>query len=342
MRRLALAVAGTLGLAAPLLAQDAAADPAAGPDDARRDAVYARFDDFAVTVGDVEDAIAAFPPSVRERFRDPEEVRLFARSLVEFELLAREGIRRGLDRDPEIRAVARRAAVQQLLRRDFDDRFTADSVSTEDARAYFEAHRDEFGRPELRRASHILLATREEAVKLLAEARAMDTNGFRATARGNSLDAATKQRGGDLRFFAEDGTLPRSKDPAVEEALARAAFALEAVGDVYPEPIPVGDRFSLLMLTGRRAPETRTFEQLEGNLKLRIARDRREAAVDALIRELRQKTPPETVPDALAFELTLPEPPAPGRAVPPPSPTTPFVPGDEAPAAPPTTAPTDG
>lgn len=62
------------------------------------------------------------------------------------------------------------------------------------------------------RARHILVATEEEAAKILTQLQGGAD--FAALARGNSLDPSTKESGGDLGFFSK-GTLVV---PEVEEA----------------------------------------------------------------------------------------------------------------------------
>lgn len=293
------------------------AAPGPSPTDAAApagDVVVARVGDERITVADVQGEMAAMSPPTRSRFQDPDQRADLAVGLARFALLARGAEGRGFGDDPEVVRAFEEAMVQQLLRRDFDDRFPPDAIPVDEARRYFEAHRDEFGRPELRRASHIVVATREEATELLEQAKELDPRGFRALAQGVSLDDASKLRGGDLRFFTRDGTFPGRPGQAVPPPVAEAAFAIDAVDGLHPEPVPVGDRFSVVLLTGLRLAETRTFDQVGGTIRVRLARKRRNDAIDALRRSLRQQTPPTIDRDVLeSFELDLPEPPAPGR-----------------------------
>jgi len=305
--------------------EEAAAERDAA-DAARRGQLVARIGDERVTVGDLEDRIASLSPALRAQLTDPGQLSDYVVGVARFVLLSREAAKRGYGDDPDVRRAYDEALVQELLRRDFDERFPADDVPMAEARTYFEAHPDEFGRPELRRASHILVATREEAERLLEAAKTMDGNGFRALAREHSLDDATKIRGGDLRFFAEDGGFPGAAEPIVAPALAEAAFAVDAVDAVYPRPIPVADRFSVLRLTGIRVAEGRSFDQVAGAIRLRLARKKRNDAVDELRRSLRGRAEIEVDDEALrGFTLDVPEPPAPSRP-PTASPRSPFAP----------------
>lgn len=257
-------------------------------DQARRARVVARVGEVSITLGEVEDSINQQSPFLRVRYRDPEQLRTFVDGMVRFELLARAAERAGLGADPEVVRVGKQNAVQQLIRRDFDERITPDSIPAEDVRAYYDAHPEEFTRDELRRAAHILVASREDAQRLLTQARESDARGFRDLTRDHSLDAETRLRGGDLRYFDREGGSRNGQDPPVHAALAGAAFGLGEVGDVA-EPVEVDGRWSLVKLTGRRPAEHRTLEQAGPTIRLRLWRQRRQDSLEELVARLRRE-----------------------------------------------------
>lgn len=275
---------------------------------ARRAGVVARVGDVRITVGDVEDAINEQSAFMRDNYRDPEQVQTFAQSLIRFELLARAAERADIGHDPEVQRVVKQHAVQQLIRREFDERITPESISEEDIRAYYNSHPDEFHRAEMRRASHIQLESREEAGRLLAQAREADAREFRRLAREHSVDPETRLRGGDLRYFDEEGGARNRRDPRVDEALAAAAFALQEVGDVPAAPVQVGDRWSIVKLTGRLPAENRSLEQAAPTIRLRLWRERRQREMEEFVARLRRETNVEVHPDRLQLiELDPPE-----------------------------------
>ncbi len=302
-------------------------------DQARRAGVVARVGEVTITVGEVEDAINEQSPFVRVRYRDPEQLRSFAQSMIRFELLARAAERAEIDAIDDVRRAVKQNAVQQLIRRDFDERITVDSVPDADVSAYFESHPEEFNTEELRRASHIRLGSREEAERLLEEARAADTRAFRALAREHSNDPETSLRGGDLRYFGEDGRPRNARDPIVDEGLARAAFALEEVGDVVAEPVQVGEFWSIVRLTGRRPPDHRSLEQSAPTIRLRIWRQNRQGALDDFVAELRRQAGITDVPYDLLRGIRL-DPPEREDRAPRPGAPPPASLEDVAPAAP--------
>lgn len=281
--------------------------PTAPPADPRRDQVLARVGDVTITLGEVEDELNALSPFVRARYRDPARLREYVQNMVQLELLAREGERRGYGDDPEVRRTTLENAVQHMIRTEIDERITAESIPEADVLVYYDAHPEEFSRPEMRRASHVLVATREEALEVVSEARGGDARRFRALALDRSLDTETSQRGGDLRYFDPEGRGPNSADPSVHAAIARAAFALASVGDVS-EPVEVDGRFSVVKLTGLRAAEHRSVAEASDAIRMRLFRERREQAVDDLVEELRGRIPTEIHIEALAnFRMEPPE-----------------------------------
>ena len=302
----ALASSGALALAqggGPEATPTGAGAPiGAGTDPAeatRRAAVLARIGDFTITVGDVEDEINDMSPVMRVRHRDPAQLREYVENMIRLELLAREADRRGYGDDPEVRRTTMESAVQQMIHVEIDERITSASISDQDVLVYYTGHDEEFSRPEMRRASHILVPTREAADALMTEVRAADARAFRALAQAHSEDAETRMRGGDLRFFDATGRGPNTADPAVHAAIAAAAFALAEVGDVS-DPIEVDGRFSIVKLMGLRPAETRSVAEAAPAIRMRLFRERRQDALEEMVEALRARIPTEVHYDAMA------------------------------------------
>jgi peptidyl-prolyl cis-trans isomerase C len=111
--------------------------------------------------------------------------------------------------------------------------------------------------------------------------------GFRELARAQSLDETSKQRGGDLPYFDAAGKGFDTPDSAVDPAIAKAAFALKDVGETS-RPIQVGDRFVVVRYSGVRAARDETLHEAADQIRQRLWRDRRQAAIDAHVEQLKQ------------------------------------------------------
>jgi len=165
---------------------------------------------------------------------------------------------------------------------------------------YYDEHPKEFRRPEMRRARHILVASRKEAAEIRRRLEWGEGPAFRAIAKERSLDTETKLRGGDLLYFTADGTLVGKPDGAgIDATLAKAAFALAKTGDLS-KPLDLGDsKWSILQLTGIRPQRVQSLEQASATIRRKIWRDDREAAITKTISDLRAELQPQTFPERL-------------------------------------------
>ena len=199
-----------------------------------------------------------------------------------FELLVYEARRRGYEEKPEIKRARRNAMIQQMVKQEIDLPLQESEVTDEEVKAIYDADPASYNRPAQVRVSHILIEDRASAQRLLARAKKADLAGFRKIAREQSQDETTKRSGGDLQFFAAD------EEGAPAKAIRDAAFKIAKVGEVYPELIEGGDGYHIIMLTGKRAPLTRTYEQAKRAIRHKLRRERKAAAVAALTERLRK------------------------------------------------------
>lgn len=289
----------------------AKAEPEPTADAARRARVFATVGEETITVGELEDLINSRSPFLRARFKEPEVLKRFAEELLEASLLAQGAARRGFDKDSEVSTFVNEALVQLFLQEQLDEKIRLEDVSREEVVAFYEANPKEFSTPEMRRASHILVEDEETAKALIEELKNAEAKAFFTRAKERSLDTETRLRGGDLLFFSEDGHIAGREDAKVEEALVAAAFALKHTGDLVAKPISIGERWSVLKLTGLRPAEVRSLEDSEAAIRRRLWQDKRKDALNARIEALRAELQPEVHPERMApirVELETPKP----------------------------------
>ncbi|MCX5686713.1 MAG: peptidylprolyl isomerase, partial [Candidatus Omnitrophica bacterium] len=168
------------------------------------DRVLAKVSNKFITVKDFKARIAKIPPYYRN-IVEKDKKRYLDEVIMQM-LCYEEAVRKGIDRDSEIREVINEARkkilIAKLIKDEVEDKV---SVSEDEIRNFFEAHRDEFKTPELWRASHILVADEKEARALLDEL-AGGAN-FEDLARKHSSDA-TASRGGDVGYFRRGQVVP--------------------------------------------------------------------------------------------------------------------------------------
>jgi len=118
------------------------------------------------------------------------------------------------------------------------------------------------GVAEQRRASHILVKTKEEADKLLAEAKKAPQR-FADLAKKHSEDPGSAQKGGDLGFFAAGDMV---------KPFAEAAFAMKP--DEIAGPVQSEFGFHVIRLLGIQPGKVRSFEDVKAELSAELTKQK--------------------------------------------------------------------
>ena len=258
--------------------------PKHGLTEAQANEVLVRVGERTITVGEFADRLASQSPYLRARFESPERRKEFLDNLVRYELLVYEAKRRGYADDPEVVAARRNVMIQELVKQEVDQPLEDREITDEEVEAVYAANPAEFDRPAQVRASHIFVKDRARAEKILQRAKKADRPAFSQLARDESENETTKTDGGDLRFFTSDAE-------EVPAAVRQAAFSMKTVGTVYPELIPDAGGYHIVMLTGKRAELKRTYEQAKRAIRHKLSRERKDAAMEALVERLREQIP---------------------------------------------------
>jgi peptidyl-prolyl cis-trans isomerase C len=260
---------------------------------------------------------------VRARYQSMEQKKEFLDTIVRFEILAREADKRGFDEDPEVVRTMKQVMIQRLLKEEFDTRVKPEDISDDEMKQYYEAHRGDYNKPEEVRVSAIIVQDKAKAQKAAEEARApanAENRKFRELVEKYSEDADSKSRGGDLRFFAND-------TPVLPAEVVKAAFELRETGQVAG-PIQTSQGWYVIKQTGLRKPINKSFEEVKRQIQNRLFRDKRNAAMETFVADLK-KTAKIEVNDAalekVKIDTTQPTPAGPGGE-------HGMAPGSEAPA----------
>lgn len=304
MRRILLVSLVLGGLfAVQALAEEA--PPSAG--EARRAKVFATVGSATITVGELEDMINARSAYARKRFAEPNVLRAFADDQVKNELFYQGAQKLGYEQDAEVARFLDQTLIQLFVRKEFEQAVSPDDVPQGDIAKYYEENPEQFRRPEMRRARHILVASKQEAQDILTQLGSNKSTNFRALAKERSLDTETKLRGGDLLYFTKDGTLVGKRDTdAINPTLAKTAFELDETGDLS-KPLDLGDgKWSVLELTGVRPEKVQTLEQSSGLIRRKLWRQGREAALNKLMTDLRAELKPELYPERMSAIVLAP------------------------------------
>ncbi len=249
------------------------------------DQPLATIDDVVITFGEFQERLNRQSPYVRARYTSLEQKKEFLDNLVRFEILAKEALRRGYDRDAEVVRTMKQVMIQKLIAEEFDQKLTAATISDEELQKYYTANLASYVQPEEVRASAIILKNKAQADRVMTEAQgdAGKTNkGFRDLVTKYAQDEDSKLRGGDLRYFARD-----SKD--IPAPVVAAAFALPQTGDVSGVIVAGDGNYYILKQTGRKKSMTKSFEDAKGMIRNKLFRDKRVIVQDQFLAKLRSQ-----------------------------------------------------
>jgi parvulin-like peptidyl-prolyl isomerase len=263
------------------------------------------FQGGAITLEQLQTYISQMNPAARTRVQSMEQRREYAEGLARFELFVQEARRQGLEKDPEVLEAARRAMVQRLLHKEFEQ--NAPPVTPEDIATYYETNKAEFVSPARWRYSHLRVpapqgsadraAKKKQAQGLLEKARKLqplDFEGFDALAVEASGNPDTKPASADT-LLVTTGELKEKLGPEV----AAAAGKLQRVGDISAV-VESPNGFHVLKLTDLRPERNQPLEAVTPMLRTRIARERRDARVSAYTEKLQEQAQFKT--DTAALE----------------------------------------
>ena len=276
----------------------------------------ATFKGGTLTVEEVTRQLSALPPMVRMRLQTPAARREYVEGLVRVELLAQEGLRQGLQNDPEVIEMVKKTLAQRTLQQNLEK--NAPQPTEDEVKAWYDSHQADYERPETIQVQDLFLSAdaadaakrkgrSAEAEKLRGKAKALkpdDEPGFAALVKASSDDALTKQVGGDLR------AMPLGDLEARYGAdVARAAKALQTPGEISPV-VATDKGFHVLRLKARTPGRILPLEEVKMQIRNRLYSERRTAASDELMKRL--KTESGFTLDEAALAQVAPAPPPPG------------------------------
>jgi peptidyl-prolyl cis-trans isomerase C len=214
--------------------------------------VVAEIDGRAVTLGDVRDAIAALPPSVKN-LPFPDLYPGVLQKLVAQQALVIRAQRQGLDEDPEVRRSVKAASDQVMANAQLEHEI---SRSITEAALLARYNKEIAGKPgpEEVHVRVIMVPTEEAANGIIKELRAGAD--FAALAKRSSKDA-TAPAGGDVGFVAREAMTPE---------VGAVVFAMQP-GQITPYPVQSLGAWFVLKVEERRQQPTLPFSAVREGLR---------------------------------------------------------------------------
>jgi len=234
---------------------------------AAEDPVVATVNGDAIHRSDVAAAYALLP----EQYRSMPIQMLFdplVERLINVKLAAAAGRAQNLHETAAVRDELRRAEDRILERAYFDGKIT-ERVTDEAVRQRHAESVKDFKSEEEIRARHILLKTKEDAEKVIAE---LDGGADFAELASTRSEGPSKTQGGDLGYFSRARMVPE---------FSEAAFALDA-GSYSKEPVQTQFGWHVIKVEDRRTTQPPSFEDREQELRGEMSRELVTELVEAL------------------------------------------------------------
>ena len=298
---------------AALSAGAAAPAKVSGLTDAQARALVAKVGDVEITLGDVAAYVAQLPRSARSRYVTAEQRVELLKKLVELELLAGEGEKKGFKTDPIVQHTYKRALAEEVLRGVGTELSLAD-ISKEDVDAFYAENKDSFVTKEERRCAVIYNNTRADAASVhaaLSEAISQTPKAakqiFGDFAKEKSSDPASAALKGDLGWFNSEGLNAKGQTRVAGLMLDRV-FNLSKVHQVAPLQLE-SKQWVIVQLTGLKAAKEAPLEEVRLKIQDSLLKAKRVEARRAFIEGLRAEAKITIHEDVLAA-LPAPPPPA--------------------------------
>ncbi len=237
--------------------------------------VLAEVNGSTITKADLNLELGNLPEHLKSMAETPQGRRDMVESMVIRELILQQAAKEGLDKDAEIvktlRDIKKRLIVESFLKRKVE---TGAQVSDADLQKFYEENRDKFQSGEQIRASHILLKTDKEAGAILDQLKA--GGNFEELAKKSACrDSAAK--GGDLGWFGKG---------VMVQAFEDGALALKE-GE-YSGVVKTDLGYHIIKLTGKRAAEAQTFDEVREQIKTAIIPAKQQEVFKRIKEDLRK------------------------------------------------------
>lgn len=238
------------------------------------DKTLARVSSKVITLNEFQSRIAKMPPYYRKIVENNKK-RYLDDCIVEM-LFYEEAVRRGLERDKEVKEVLSEAkkkiVIAKLIKSEVEDKI---KISDEEMKEFYDAHKDEFKTPELWRASHILVSDEKQA-KSIADELSKGAN-FEELAKKYSIDA-TASRGGDVGYFRMGQLVPDFEHACLKLSVGQTS-----------DIVSTQFGYHIIKLTDKKDASVQTFEEAKRAIENELKKVKRSELFNKLVIDLKAK-----------------------------------------------------
>ena len=213
--------------------------------------------------------------------------------LITMQVMAAQGEKDGLDKDPDTQAQLALLHMRVLADAESQKFVKSQTPSDADLHAEYETAIAQMDKNEYH-ARHILVASKEQAEQIIKKLKGGAK--FEDLAKAQSTDTGSKNNGGDLGWF----TTSRMVKP-----FADAVKSLKK-GEVSPTPVQTQYGWHVIQLEDTRDAAPPPFEQVKPQLTDAVMRKKLQAYVEDLKKQAKVEKKPDALPAPAAAAPTGP------------------------------------
>lgn len=211
-------------------------------------------------------------------YNSPQGRAVILDQLISQRLMLLDAQRSFLEHDPVFQQQLKQVKDELLVNFAIGKLISGISVSDAEARAFYDAHPDQFVGEESVHASHILVDSEEKAAELRGKIESGELT-FEAAAEKHST-CPSSVKGGDLGEFSQGQMVPE---------FDKACFALEP--GVLSAPVQTKFGWHLIRVSEKHPAEAMKFDEIKDELKQQLMVEKQQKAYASRINQLKIQYP---------------------------------------------------
>ena len=228
-----------------------------------------------ITVSDFNDRVSRLP----ERYQEvvDKNKKEFLDELIVDTLLYNAAMKKGLNKDKEVKDVIEEAKRKILIARLLKDEVEGDVEVTEiEITDYYKENKEKFAAPETLRASHILVRDEGEANDI--QKKVAKGEDFEKLAEEYSVDPTSKI-GGDIGYFAKGQLVPEFEEVCFDMKVGETSGVVKT-------------RFGyhIIKLTEKKEPHIKELYEVEDSIKEALGRVKKKLLFSKYVESLKEKS----------------------------------------------------
>ncbi|MGL4570122.1 MAG: peptidylprolyl isomerase [Clostridium sp.] len=231
-----------------------------------------------ITEKELNEIISKYPADRKMMFEGEQGKKQLLEQMIQFELLNQFGKELKLDETNEYKETVERLSKEILTQVTISKILGDITVTDEEAKEYYEAHKDQFAEQPTVSAKHILVESEEEAAKIKEEIE-NGTMTFEEAATKYS-SCPSKEQGGSLGAFGRGMMVPEFEE---------AAFAAE-IGKLTA-PVKTQFGFHLILIDEKNEGKVKTFEEVKDGVVQQLIQERQQRKYLDVLKDLENKFP---------------------------------------------------